>query len=39
MSLVVPPHPERRYLNDEPEVSAWLRRSPESGGAPPDYET
>jgi mannose-6-phosphate isomerase-like protein (cupin superfamily) len=39
MSLMVPPYPEPRYLKDEPEASAWLRRSPESGGAPPDYET
>jgi mannose-6-phosphate isomerase-like protein (cupin superfamily) len=39
MSLVVPPYPEPRYLEDKPEVSAWLKRAPENGGAPPDYET
>ncbi|WP_407688613.1 cupin domain-containing protein [Mycobacterium sp. HUMS_1102779] len=38
MSLVVPPYPPRRYTADEPEVSAWLKRAPENGGAPPDYE-
>jgi len=37
MSLVVPPYPPARYTKDEPEVSAWLRRAPENGGAPPDY--
>jgi mannose-6-phosphate isomerase-like protein (cupin superfamily) len=35
MSLVVPPYPPPRYTNDEPEVSAWLRR----GDAPPDYDS
>jgi hypothetical protein len=35
MSLVVPPYPPPRYTEDEPEVSAWLKRSDE----PPDYET
>jgi hypothetical protein len=35
MSLVVPPYPPPRYTKDEPEVSAWLKRSDE----PPDYET
>jgi mannose-6-phosphate isomerase-like protein (cupin superfamily) len=35
MSLVVPPYPEPRYLDDQPEVSAWLKRADE----PPDYET
>ena len=35
MSLVVPPYPPARYTKDEPEVSAWLKRSDE----PPDYET
>ncbi len=35
MSLVVPPYPEPRYLKDQPEVSAWLRRADEE----PDYET
>ena len=39
MSLVVPPYPPPRYTNDEPEIGAWLRRAPENGGAPPDYET
>ncbi len=39
MSLVVPPYPEPRYLDDQPQVSAWLKRAPENGGAPPDYET
>lgn len=38
MSLVVPPYPPPRYTEDEPEVSAWLKRAPENGGAPPDYE-
>lgn len=33
MSLVVPPYPPPRYTDDEPEVSAWLRR----GTDPPDY--
>src|SRR5580693_7045125 len=35
MSLVVPPYPPPRYTKDEPQVSAWLKRSDE----PPDYET
>jgi mannose-6-phosphate isomerase-like protein (cupin superfamily) len=39
MSLAVPPYPPARYTKDEPEVSAWLKRAPENGGAPPDYET
>ena len=39
MSLVVPPYPPPRYTDDEPEISAWLKRAPENGGAPPDYET
>ncbi len=39
MSLVAPPYPPPRYTNDEPEISAWLKRAPENGGAPPDYET
>ena len=39
MSLAVPPYPPPRYTREEPEVSAWLRRAPENGGAPPDYET
>jgi mannose-6-phosphate isomerase-like protein (cupin superfamily) len=39
MSLVVPPYPPPRYTTDEPEISAWLKRAPENGGAPPDYET
>jgi hypothetical protein len=25
MSLVVPPYPQPRYTEDEPEVSAWLK--------------
>jgi mannose-6-phosphate isomerase-like protein (cupin superfamily) len=35
VSLVVPPYPPPRYTKDEPEVSAWLKRSDE----PPDYQT
>ena len=35
MSLVVPPYPPARYTNDEPEISAWLKRADQ----PPDYET
>jgi quercetin dioxygenase-like cupin family protein len=35
MSLVVPPYPPRRYLKDEPEVSATLRKA----DTPPDYES
>jgi mannose-6-phosphate isomerase-like protein (cupin superfamily) len=35
MSLVVPPYPEPRYLEDQPEVSAWIKRADD----PPDYET
>jgi mannose-6-phosphate isomerase-like protein (cupin superfamily) len=35
MSLVVPPYPEPRYLEDQPEVSAWIRRADD----PPDYDT
>jgi quercetin dioxygenase-like cupin family protein len=35
MSLVVPPYPPPRYTKDEPEVSAWLRRSDQ----PPDYDS
>jgi quercetin dioxygenase-like cupin family protein len=35
MSLVVPPCPPPRYTEDEPEVSATIRRSDE----PPDYTT
>ncbi len=35
MSLVVPPYPEPRYLEDEPEVSAWLKKADD----PPDYQT
>lgn len=34
MSLVVPPYPPPRYMQDEPQVSATLRRADE----PPDYE-
>lgn len=33
--LVVPPYPPARYTKEEPEISAWLKRSDE----PPDYET
>ena len=33
MSLIVPPYPPARYIEDQPEVSAWLRRAPENGGA------
>ncbi|MBV9512470.1 MAG: cupin, partial [Mycobacteriaceae bacterium] len=33
MSLIVPPYPPPRYHNDEPELSAWLRRADQ----PPDY--
>jgi mannose-6-phosphate isomerase-like protein (cupin superfamily) len=39
MSLAVPSYPPPRYTKDEPEVSAWLKRAPENGGPPPDYET
>jgi quercetin dioxygenase-like cupin family protein len=39
VSLVVPPYPPPRYTKEEPEISAWLKRAPENGGAPPDYET
>ena len=39
MSLVVPPYPPARYTKDDPEVSAWLRRAPENGGAPPDFDS
>jgi quercetin dioxygenase-like cupin family protein len=35
MSLVVPAYPEPRYLKDQPEVSAWLKRAED----PPDYQT
>jgi quercetin dioxygenase-like cupin family protein len=35
MSLVVPPYPKPRYTKEDPEVSAWLKRSDES----PDYES
>lgn len=35
MSLVVPPYPEPRYLKDQPEASAWLKRADD----PPDYQT
>jgi len=38
MSLIVPPYPPARYIDDQPEVSAWLRRAPENGGRPPDYD-
>ena len=39
MSLIVPPYPPARYIEDQPEVSAWLRRAPENGGRPPDYDS
>jgi mannose-6-phosphate isomerase-like protein (cupin superfamily) len=35
MSLVVPPYPPPRYTEDEPAVSARLRR----GDTPPDYDS
>lgn len=35
MSLVVPPYPPAKYTDDQPEVSAWLRR----GDQPPDYDS
>jgi hypothetical protein len=35
MSLVVPPYPEARYRKDQPEVSAWIKRTDD----PPDYES
>src|SRR3984893_18244142 len=35
ISRVLPPSPPPRYTKDEPQVSAWLKRSDE----PPDYET
>lgn len=31
----VPPYPPARYTEDEPEVSAWVKR----GDEPPDYES
>lgn len=34
MSLIVPPYPPPRYITDEPEVSASLRR----GDQPADYD-
>jgi mannose-6-phosphate isomerase-like protein (cupin superfamily) len=34
MSLVVPPYPPPRFTDDEPEVSAWLRR----GDEPADFD-
>ena len=34
MSLVVPPYPEPRYRDDQPEVSAWIKRADDA----PDYE-
>jgi len=39
VSLVVPPYPPARYTRDEPEVTASLRRSPENGGPPADYDS
>ena len=39
MSLVVPPYPPLRYSAEDPEASAWLKRAPENGGAPPDYDS
>jgi mannose-6-phosphate isomerase-like protein (cupin superfamily) len=35
MSLVVPPYPPPRYTEDEPAVSAWIRR----GDQPPDHDS
>jgi mannose-6-phosphate isomerase-like protein (cupin superfamily) len=35
MSLVVPPYPEPRYLKDQPEASARIKRADD----PADYET
>jgi mannose-6-phosphate isomerase-like protein (cupin superfamily) len=35
MSLVVPPYPPQRFANEQPEVSATLRRADE----PPDYDS
>lgn len=35
VSLVVPPYPPPRYTDEEPEVSAWLKR----GEEPPDYDS
>jgi quercetin dioxygenase-like cupin family protein len=35
MSLYVPPYPPPRYAKDEPEVTAWVKRS----DAAPDYQT
>jgi hypothetical protein len=35
VSLVVPPYPPARYTEDEPEVSAWLRR----GDQPADFDS
>lgn len=31
----VPPYPPPRYTEDEPEVSAWVKRADE----PPDYDS
>jgi len=35
MSLVVPPYPPQRFTDEQPEVSATLRRADE----PPDYDS
>jgi hypothetical protein len=35
MSVVVPPYPPPRYTKNEPEVTAWVKRS----DAAPDYQT
>jgi mannose-6-phosphate isomerase-like protein (cupin superfamily) len=35
MSFAVPPYPPPRYTDDEPEVSAWLKR----GDEPADYDS
>jgi mannose-6-phosphate isomerase-like protein (cupin superfamily) len=39
VSLVVPPYPPARYTRDEPEMTASLRRAPENGGPPADYDS
>jgi quercetin dioxygenase-like cupin family protein len=39
VSLVVPPYPPARYTKDQPELTASLRRAPENGGPPADYDS
>jgi len=35
VSLVVPPYPPPRYTEDQPQVSAWIKRGDEA----PDYDS